>query len=165
MVSRRWREPAMVADVATTCHQGARRATLAPVGPATGAGDTVQIKFTQSHRSRLGIEWELACVDHTTGELAPAAPELLALVGHTEGFPQVTRELLTNTIELVSAPSATVGPAVAELADLLDRVRAAANPRGVDLMCAGTHPFSRARDQRVTPGSPRYDTLMDRTRW
>jgi carboxylate-amine ligase len=125
----------------------------------------LQINFTQSHRSRLGIEWELACVDHESGELAPAAPELLSLVGHNEGFPQVTRELLTNTVELVSAPSPTVAPAVAELAGLLERVRGAATPRGIDLMCAGTHPFSRARDQQVTPGSARYDTLMDRTRW
>lgn len=125
----------------------------------------MRIEFTQSHRSRLGIEWELACVDHNSGELVPAAPELLALVGRSEGFPQVTRELLTNTVELVSAPSATVGPAVLELAELLDRVRDAAKPRGVDLMCAGTHPFSRSRDQQVTPGSARYDTLMDRTRW
>lgn len=123
------------------------------------------IDFARSHRSRLGIEWELACVDHQSGELAPAAPELLGVLGPSEGFPQVTRELLTNTVELVSAPSPTVAPAVAELAGLLDRVHEVASTRGIDLMCAGTHPFSRSSDQQVTPGQPRYDTLMDRTRW
>lgn len=124
-----------------------------------------EIPFTKASRSRLGIEWELACIDHATGELAPAAPELLAEVGVSEGFPQVTRELLTNTLELVSAPSDTVGIAVEELRGLLGPVMQAANERGFDLMCAGTHPFSQALEQQVTPGSPRYDQLIDRTRW
>ncbi|MGV1003496.1 MAG: glutamate--cysteine ligase [Candidatus Nanopelagicales bacterium] len=125
----------------------------------------MEIPFTKASRSRLGIEWELACVEHESGELAPAAPELLELVGVSEGFPQVTRELLTNTVELVSAPSNTVGVAVEELRGLLSRVMAVANERGIDLMCAGTHPFSQALEQQVTPGSPRYDQLIDRTRW
>lgn len=123
------------------------------------------IDFAPSHRSRLGIEWELACVDQGTGELAPAAPELLALLGDFDGFPLVTRELLTNTVELVSAPSRRVRDAVAQLIDLLGTVRLVAEDLGVDLMCAGTHPFSSALDQRVTPNNPRYDTLLDRTQW
>jgi glutamate---cysteine ligase / carboxylate-amine ligase len=123
------------------------------------------IDFSQSHRSRLGIEWELACVDRQGGELVPAAPELLALAGDFDGFPLVTQELLTNTVELVSSPSTRVADAVAELRGLLDHVQQIADPRGVDLICAGTHPFSRARDQQVTPDNPRYDTLIDRTRW
>ena len=66
------------------------------------------IEFAKSHRSRLGIEWELACVDRNSGELVPAAPELLTLVVNFDGFPQVTGELLTNTLELVSSPSTRV---------------------------------------------------------
>ena len=123
------------------------------------------IEFAKSHRSRLGIEWELACVDRSSGELVPAAPELLTLVGDFDGFPQVTGELLTNTLELVSSPSTRVADAVADLRLLLDRVHQVAEPRGVDLISAGMHPFSRAADQQVTPDNPRYDTLIDRTRW
>ncbi len=123
------------------------------------------IEFAKSHRSRLGIEWELACVDRATGELTPAAPELLALTGDFDGFPLVTGELLTNTVELVSSPSPTVGPAVAELSTLLDTVVPLADSLGIDLMSAGTHPFSRPVDQEVTPDNPRYDTLLDRTQW
>lgn len=123
------------------------------------------IEFAQSHRSRLGIEWELACVDRANGELAPAAPELLGMLGDFDGFPLVTRELLTNTVELVSAPRTFVRDAVGDLVALLDRVRPVADRLGVDLLCSGTHPFSRALDQRVTPDNPRYDTLLDRTQW
>ncbi|MBM2614936.1 glutamate--cysteine ligase [Actinoplanes sp. LDG1-06] len=123
------------------------------------------IDFAPSERSRLGIEWEIACVDRRSGELAPAAPELLARVGAGGDFPHVTGELLTNTVELVSAPHHRTRDAVADLTRLAERVAAAAEPMGVDLISSGTHPFSQWFQQSVTPGRPRYDTLIDRTRW
>jgi carboxylate-amine ligase len=123
------------------------------------------IDFGLSLRSRLGIEWEIACVDRRSGELAPAAPELLAALGRADSFPHVTSELLTNTIELVSAPHLRTRDAVADLTRLLERVSAMAEPMGVDLISSGTHPFSQWFQQQVTPGKPRYDTLIDRTRW
>lgn len=123
------------------------------------------IEFARSERSRLGIEWEIACVDRRSGELSPAAPDILPKLGPTESFPHATSELLTNTIELVSAPHHRVRHAVADLTDLLERASALAEPLGVQLMCAGTHPFSQWFQQRVTPGKPRYDVLIDRTRW
>jgi carboxylate-amine ligase len=123
------------------------------------------IDFAPSLRSRLGIEWEIACVDRRSGELAPAAPELLARLGTADGFPHVTTELLTNTVEIVSAPHHRARDAVADLTGLVERVSALAEPMGVDLLSSGTHPFSQWFQQQVTPGKPRYDTLIDRTRW
>lgn len=125
----------------------------------------MKIDFSSSLRSRLGIEWEVACVDRRSGELAPAAPELLAKLGAAGTFPHVTNELLTNTVELVSAPHHRARDAVADLTHLVDRVAAVAEPMGVGLLSSGTHPFSQWFQQRVTPGKPRYDTLIDRTRW
>ncbi|MEV4350272.1 glutamate--cysteine ligase [Actinoplanes sp. NPDC049596] len=123
------------------------------------------IDFARSDRSRLGIEWEIACVDRRSGELAPAAPELLAEIGTADGFPHVTSELLTNTVEIVSAPHRRARDAVADLMRLVERVGEVAEPKGVDLISSGTHPFSQWFQQQVTPGKPRYDTLIDRTRW
>ncbi|MEU4244827.1 glutamate--cysteine ligase [Actinoplanes sp. NPDC026619] len=123
------------------------------------------IDFAPSLRSRLGIEWEIACVDRRSGELAPAGPELLARLGSADGFPHVTNELLTNTIEIVSAPHHRARDAVADLTGLVERVSAIAEPMGIDLLSSGTHPFSQWFQQQVTPGKPRYDTLIDRTRW
>jgi carboxylate-amine ligase len=125
----------------------------------------VRIDFASSERSRLGIEWEIACVDRRSGELAPAAPELLARIGTADTFPHVTTELLTNTVEVVSAPRHRVRDAVADLTGLVERLHDLAEPMGIDLMSAGTHPFSQWFQQQVTPGKPRYDTLIDRTRW
>jgi len=127
----------------------------------------MEIEFGKSARSNVGIEWELALVDRDTGELSPAAPEILAAIGaaEDEGFPQVTAELLTNTVELVSGPHARVADAVTDLETMIDRVREATDPIGIDLMCAGTHPYSQWHEQAVTPDHERYATLIDRTRW
>jgi carboxylate-amine ligase len=123
------------------------------------------IDFASSQRSRLGIEWEIACVDRRSGELAPAAPELLSRIGPDTGFPSVTTELLTNTVEVVSAPHHHVRDAVADLTRLVERLGGFAEPMGIELISSGTHPFSQWFQQQVTPGKPRYDTLIDRTRW
>jgi len=123
------------------------------------------IDFAKSERSRLGLEWEIACVDRRSGELSPAAPELLSRLGPPTGFPHVTGELLTNTVEVVSAPHHKAANAVADLTRMVEDVHRLAEPMGVQLISSGTHPFSQWFQQEVTPGNPRYATLIDRTRW
>lgn len=125
----------------------------------------MQIDFAHRPPSRVGIEWELACVDRGSGELAGVAPEILRSFPDDDAHPHVTGEFLTNTVEVVSAPHARVGHAVDDLARLIERVVDVADPLGIDLMCAGTHPFSAWPDQDVTPDNERYATLLDRTRW
>jgi carboxylate-amine ligase len=90
---------------------------------------------------------------------------LKRLGGGGDDFPQATKELLTNTVEIVSGPHRRVADAVADLDDMLGRARAITDELGVDLMCAGTHPFSQWFQQQVTPGSDRYAKLIDRTQW
>ena len=123
------------------------------------------IDFAPSERSRLGLEWEIACVDRRSGELSPAAPDLLARLGPATEFPHVTGELLTNTVEIVSAPHHKAAHAVADLTRMVERIHRLAEPMGVQLMSSGTHPFSQWFQQQVTPGNDRYATLIDRTRW
>lgn len=133
---------------------------------SNGEGTTVKIDFAKSARSSLGIEWELALVDHSSGELCPAAPEILRAVGLSEGqeHPHITAELLTNTVEIVSGIHHRVADGLADLTRSIDLVRSVADPMGVDLMCAGTHPFSQWFAQQVTD-KQRYATLIDRTQW
>ena len=126
----------------------------------------MEIEFGSSPRSSVGIEWELACVDHSSGELTAAAPEVLgALASDDSVFPHVTQELLTNTVEVVSGAHEKIADAVADLEKMIGQVREITDPLGVDLMCAGTHPFSQWFQQEVTPGKERYETLIDRTQW
>ncbi|WP_375387507.1 glutamate--cysteine ligase [uncultured Amnibacterium sp.] len=122
------------------------------------------IDFARSDRSTLGVEWELALVDRSTGDLVPAAPEVLAttrIVGD-DGVSRLTSELLTNTVEIVTGVNRTAREAVEDLQRSLDEVRRTTDPMGVDLICAGTHPFAAWQDQQVTD-KERYVTLMDRT--
>lgn len=132
--------------------------------PRSPAPDHVEFHPSAGHS--VGIEWELALVDASTGDLVQAADDVLAAVrpDGADGHPQIHRELLLNTVELVTGVCRTVPEAVHDLRGSLDEVRAAAEPRGVEVFSAGTHPFAHWREQRVTPGE-RYATLIDRTQW
>lgn len=121
------------------------------------------IEFARSARSTLGIEWELALVDRHTGDLVPAAPEILAtceIVGD-DGASRITSELLTNTIEVVTGVNRTVAAGVADLQRSVEQLRRTTDPMGIELIGSGTHPFARWQDQQVTD-KERYVTLMDR---
>jgi len=124
------------------------------------------IEFSPSERSTVGIEWEIALVDRDTGDLVQAAPDILPALGSGDGseHPQITHELLLNTLELVSAVHHRVSDAVAELERLTERVRGVTDGLDVELMCAGTHPFAQWFDQKPTP-SERYEHLLERTQW
>jgi carboxylate-amine ligase len=126
------------------------------------------IEFARSPRSTVGLEWEIAIVDRTTGELASVADRVLEVldsrsVGGTHPF--ITSELLTNTVELVTGVHTTVAGAVADLEGQLAEVRAVIDELGeYELICSGSHPFSQWYDQHLTD-KPRYHKLIERTRW
>ncbi|MCI4657303.1 glutamate--cysteine ligase [Cryobacterium zhongshanensis] len=124
------------------------------------------IEFARSARSTIGIEWEIALVDRSTGDLVCIADEVLDALRGPDGspHPHITGELLLNTVELVSGVHTTVAGAVADVYGQVDEVRAITDPRGVDLICSGSHPFGQWFDQEVTD-KERYHKLIDRTQW
>jgi len=124
------------------------------------------MKFARSARSTVGIEWEIALVDSETGDLVPLATEVLDGLRGADGSPHptITGELLLNTVELVSGVHTTVAGAVADVVGQLGEVRAVAEPRGVDLVCSGSHPFGQWYEQEITD-KPRYHRLIDRTQY
>ncbi len=129
----------------------------------------VPLAFTDSERSTVGLEWELALVDVDSGELRQAATAVLDAVHGDAGAddplgPQVAGELLLNTVEVSSGRCRTVGEAGAALVGCLDRVRQVATPLRIELMGGGTHPSANWATQRVTD-KQRYATLIDRTQW
>ncbi|WP_330184499.1 glutamate--cysteine ligase [Nocardia sp. NBC_01503] len=131
-----------------------------------GAGIS-KVHFNSSPRPTLGVEWEVALVDKTTRDLSNTAAAVFEACGDLrswDGHPQITKELLRNTVELVSGKHDNVGEVVDELHATMDAVRRAADPLGVDLFCAGTHPFAQWSTQQLTR-SPHYDELIERTQW
>ncbi|MDZ4352880.1 MAG: glutamate--cysteine ligase [Arthrobacter sp.] len=131
----------------------------------------MKIDFASSRQSTLGVEWELALVDAETGELASVANEVLRGVAarHPElneddEHPHIKQELLLNTVELVTGICNTVAEAKADLSSSLAAVRDVTDPMGVEMFCAGSHPFSPPQLQPVTDKA-RYAKLIDRTQW
>jgi len=131
----------------------------------------VKIDFAPSRQSTLGVEWELALVDGRTGELASVANEVLRGVAsrHPElneddEHPHIKQELLLNTVELVTGICETAAEAKEDLSRSVAAVREITDPMGVELFCAGSHPFSPPQLQPVTDKA-RYAKLIDRTQW
>ncbi|NLG47235.1 glutamate--cysteine ligase [Gordonia sp. (in: high G+C Gram-positive bacteria)] len=124
------------------------------------------IAFTPSPAPTLGVEWELALVDKTTRDLSNAADELFRLVDARAGGQKskIHRELLRNTVELVTGICTTVGEAMDDLGDSLEVVRGLCDDIGVDLYGAGTHPFAEWSAQQLSEGH-RYAELIERTQW
>ncbi|WP_409182067.1 glutamate--cysteine ligase [Amycolatopsis sp. VS8301801F10] len=126
----------------------------------------MRIDFQASRRSTVGAEWELALVDRRSGELRSVAEDLLAAVrpdGAAE-HPRIKQELLLNTIEVVSGVCRTVAEVKRDLDEALDEVHRVADPLGVEVFSAGSHPFSSWYRQKVTD-KERYAKLIDRTQW
>ncbi|KAA9086900.1 glutamate--cysteine ligase [Microbacterium radiodurans] len=124
------------------------------------------VPFATSARSSVGIEWELMLADRESGDLAPRAPEILAEVEESSALERytITGELLTNTIEVTSGVGDTVAAAVDDIDDAITRVREFAAPRGLEMLCAGSHPFARWYEQKITDKT-RYHKLIERTQW
>lgn len=131
----------------------------------------MKIDFASSKQSTLGVEWELALVDGTSGELASVANEVLRGVAskhpelrEDEEHPHIKQELLLNTVELVTGICQTPAEAKEDLNRSLSAVREITDPMGVEVFSAGSHPFSPPQLQPVTD-KERYAKLIDRTQW
>ena len=127
-----------------------------------------KIKFADSAQSTIGVEWEIALVDHETADLCSVAERVLcklkddAGISHEEEHPTIKPELLMNTVEVVTGVHHTVAEAAAELRENVRTLSEVTTPMGVDLYCAGSHPFAAPTSQPVTD-KDRYANLIDRT--
>ncbi|MFT4043987.1 MAG: glutamate--cysteine ligase [Gordonia sp. (in: high G+C Gram-positive bacteria)] len=124
------------------------------------------IEFDGSPAPTLGVEWEFALTDKTSGDLSNSAADLFAAVA--DRFPErggkIHKELLRNTVELVTGICRTTAEAIDDLSGTLEVVRTLTEELGVDLYGAGTHPFAQWSTQLLTEGH-RYAELINRTQW
>jgi glutamate---cysteine ligase / carboxylate-amine ligase len=125
------------------------------------ASSTPHIDFAGSYRPTVGVEWEFALVDAQTRDLSNHAAEVIAELGEN---PHVHKELLRNTIEIVTGICDNTGQAMDDLTGTLRTVRQVVRDRGLELFCAGTHPFAQWSAAKLTD-APRYAELIKRTQW
>ena len=107
------------------------------------------------------MEWEFALVDAQTRDLSNEATAVIAEIGEN---PRVHKELLRNTVEVVSGICECAGEAIDDLRATLGPARRIVRERGMELFCAGTHPFAQWSTQKLTD-APRYAELIKRTQW
>lgn len=124
----------------------------------------MKVAFNASTRPTLGVEWEIALVDGSSRDLSNSADEVLSLLPEGVVGSLVHRELLRNTIELVTPVCTTVAEAMSQLRTGMELLNEASTQLGLRLLSAGMHPFAVAEQQRITH-APRYATLIDRTRF
>jgi glutamate---cysteine ligase / carboxylate-amine ligase len=122
---------------------------------------SAHIDFAGSPRPTIGVEWEFALVDAQTRDLSNEATAVIAEIGEN---PRVHKELLRNTVEVVSGVCDCTAQAMEDLRDTLRPARRVVRDRGMELFCAGTHPFAQWSTQNITD-APRYAELIKRTQW
>ena len=113
------------------------------------------------------MEWEFALVDKQTRDLSNSAAQLFEEVSRLDNpssGDRIHKELLRNTVELVTGICRNTGEAIADLSESMAVVRRIADGIGVDLFGGGTHPFAQWSAQQLTP-SPRYAEMIERTQW
>ncbi len=125
----------------------------------------MRIDFHGSSEPTLGVEWEFALVDRKTRDLRNEASHLFARSRHRLANPDLLhKEMLRNTVEIVTGICPTVPDAMASLRETLSVVVPAGEEIGLDLFGGGTHPFASWTEQELTPGH-RYEELVNRTQW
>ncbi len=129
-----------------------------------GVVTPVEIEFTSSPRSSLGVEWELELIDLESRELASASTEILDELGGGREHPKAKHELLESCIEVITGVCSTVDEALGDLGSTVTEVADAAGQRGLGLMCSGTHPITDWTTQQISP-NPRYLKLVEDMQW
>ncbi|WP_395658513.1 glutamate--cysteine ligase [Nocardioides sp.] len=125
----------------------------------------MRIDFHASPEPTLGVEWELALVDRRSRDLRNDATHLFARAKPRLADPnKLHKELLRNTVELVSGVCHTVDEAMTDLRRTLEVVVPAGDDLDIDLYGAGTHPFASWTVQQLSEGH-RYEELINRTQW
>ncbi|MDP8939988.1 MAG: glutamate--cysteine ligase [Actinomycetota bacterium] len=121
------------------------------------------IEFNGSGDYTIGVEEELHIVDATTGELVPKIEEIMARL--PEDLAElISYELFQSVLETKTPVCNTTAEAAGHLRELRGRVGSWAAACGASLASAGTHPFSRYQDQKVTE-QERYEKVIRTLRW
>ena len=105
--------------------------------------------FGATESYTVGVEEEFQLVDPTSRGLTPAIEEVLAA---GDGSRLITSELSRSCVEMISPVFETVAGLADELPGLRREVRDLARSSGVEIVGAGTHPFSEPTEQPLMGG-------------
>jgi glutamate---cysteine ligase / carboxylate-amine ligase len=111
----------------------------------------IEAHFGESTPWSVGVEEELMVLDEGSLALTPRAAELIE-ASEGLGLPGILKsELFASALELNCGVCASVPGAFDALVELRRAAAQLAEERGLRLAAAGTHPFSRPKDQEIVP--------------
>lgn len=115
----------------------------------------------------VAVEEEFALLDPETLDLTNRFEELQAAAPGTELDGHLVGELIASEVEIRTGRCENFGEAAVALGQRRDQLRALADPLGIGLSAAGTHPWSPWQEQRIidTPHYRRNDELLRYVVW
>ncbi len=118
-----------------------------------------KLTFNSNDRPTVGIEIELGVVDGESMALSSSIEAILAELP-SDGGASFKPELMQSVIEINTGVCTTIAEAEVDLRGKLAILEGIVDRMGLRLWWGATHPFSRWRDQQITP-DPRYQSLVD----
>jgi carboxylate-amine ligase len=116
------------------------------------------LKFNGSREPTIGVEVEMQIVDLKTLDLASRIYDILDRVPASL-HPSIKPEFLQSILEINTDVCHTLDEVRKDLKERIQLVLNIADDLGLGLLCAGTHPISSWKDQKVT-SDDRYLRLM-----
>jgi carboxylate-amine ligase len=107
----------------------------------------------------LGIEEEFQIVDPVSGELRSRVSEILE-DGKTLLGEQVKPEMIQSMIEVGTGICKDIQAARADITNLRGTLAGLARKKGLEIVAAGTHPFSHWHDQKIFDNE-RYNLIVE----
>src|SRR5438094_1257488 len=107
----------------------------------------------------LGIEEEFQIVDPRTGELRSHVSEILA-EGKTLLGEQVKPEMIQSMIEVGTGICKDIKEARTDITNLRGLLSGLVRKKGLEIVAAGTHPFSHWQDQKIFENA-RYELIVE----
>jgi len=112
-----------------------------------------------SNQFTLGIEEEFQIVDPQTRELRSRVSEILA-EGKTLLGEQLKPEMIQSMIEVGTGICKDIKEARTDITNLRGIVAGLARKQGLEIVAAGTHPFSHWQDQKIFDND-RYNLIVE----
>jgi len=114
---------------------------------------------SMSKQFTLGIEEEFQIVDPHTRELRSHVSEILA-DGKTLFGEQVKPEMIQSMIEVGTGICKDIREARADITNLRGILSGLVRKKGLEIIAAGTHPFSHWQDQKIFENA-RYELIVE----
>lgn len=146
----------MAIHMAMSMSQRANRITPQPFSG-------IEHAYGTSTAYTIGVEEEFQIVDAATHDLVPRVEQMLEGVSESD-LVGIKQELMQSVIETATGVCRNTAEAAMDLERLRGRVCELAALQESRIASAGTHPFARYADQKIT-NNDRYRDLVARLRW